>query len=358
MQQKGLLSLGAVTLLALAMACGGDKKSANPTSPSASTTTTSASDTSDTATLKVDGPTPTDPTGGERLDSMTVVVKFAAASGKYVQGANFTYRVQVLNAAGTVLETQTGTALSYTLTADLEANTTYTWRVRAELDGHVGAWQTATFKTMEQPTGYIKATEIYDPLTNGKSVGKIIGSYTWMGAQGIRLNARTSYIEYTLPQTLTAGEFSALISNLNTDEAEIKYKVLSMRQGDYDMTTNPYRFTVEKRGNGIVAWRIITSSDQADTVGSERVKRAFHESLTYFWKATWGGAFRLEIRENGYSGTTIYNFGKSYGGTYRPSPHRIYAGTPDSRSGSLTCPGMIIRQIWVSGDPRPTWANK
>ena len=55
-----------------------------------------------------------------------------------------------------------------------------------------------------------------------------------------------------------------------------------MTEGDSDITTNDRRFTIEKRGNpaGTVAWRVITSNDQIDTVGAERVVRHFDPSHT------------------------------------------------------------------------------
>ena len=74
---------------------------------------------------------------------------------------------------------------------------------------------------------------------------------------------------------------------------------------------------------------MITSNDQIDTVGRQRVQRDFSPSKTYLWKATWGGGrFNLSIREGGASGKQIYSFGKGYGGVYDPSPHYAYVGRP------------------------------
>ena len=125
----------------------------------------------------------------------------------------------------------------------------------------------------------------------------------------------------------------------------------------------PCRMTVEKRGDavGSIAWRFITSSDQIDTVGAERVGFPFDASQVYYWRAVWGfNDFRLTINEGGVDGNQIYSFGKGYSGLYDPNPHVVYIGSPQTRSGSdnQSIPDMVIRQLWVSSRPRPPFAKK
>ena len=45
---------------------------------------------------------------------------------------------------------------------------------------------------------------------------------------------------------------------------------------------------------------------------------------------------------------------------YEPNPHVIYLGAPVGRSGldGASVDNMIIRQVWVSPRPRPSFANK
>lgn len=359
MQRKVYLWIPVVALVALAAACGGDQKPASPTTPSTSTAASSTGATGDSVALKVNAPALTSPVGGARLTEAQVTLTFQAATAKYVTGETFTYRVQLMDAASTLLEEKTGTATSYKMATQFNPDTLYRWKVRAESQGMSGPWSTTeTFRSMLKPSGYIKGTEIYDPLDDGKTVGTVIGPVTWLPGQGVRLDSNNSWIVYTLSQPLTSGEMSALMTNLDTSGGEVKNKVLAMGEGDADMTTNDWRFTIEKRSNGVVAWRIITSDDQVDTVGAERVQLPFHENLVYFWKATWGGAFNLTIQEGGINGSTIYNFGKGYSGVYDPSPHNVYIGCPYSpRSGPQTNPGMVVRQFWVSSNPRPSWAQ-
>ena len=84
--------------------------------------------------------------------------------------------------------------------------------------------------------------------------------------------------------------------------------------------------------------------------------RQFDPNLTYFWEADWrDGFFRVRINEGGVAGRNIYDFGKPYGGFYRPEPHVVYLGGGPARGGpqGQTVPGMVIRQVWVSQRPRP-----
>jgi hypothetical protein len=117
----------------------------------------------------------------------------------------------------------------------------------------------------------------------------------------VRLDGLGSYIKYHLQQTLEAGEFSILATNLEYNTEGGKTKLIAMMQGDNDgdITVNDRRFTIEKRGDppGIIAWRMLTSRQQIDTVGPERVARRFNPKQTYLWTARWGGGhFNLTIK--------------------------------------------------------------
>ena len=63
--------------------------------------------------------------------------------------------------------------------------------------------------------GYIRGNEIYDPLIDGKTVGTINGPAHFIPGVGLRLDDPGSYVEYQLPDQLTGGEYSALVSNLS-----------------------------------------------------------------------------------------------------------------------------------------------
>lgn len=361
MQQKGFVWIPAIAaLVALAAACGSDSKPANPTTPSASVAADGTNAGADGTTLKVNAPALTSPIGGVRLETGEATLVFQAATGKFVQGQPYTYRVQLLSAASTLLEEKTGSALSYKMTTQFDTDTLYRWRVRAEREGMVGPWSvTETFKSMLKPSGYIKPDEIYDPLDNGKTVGTIHGDATFVPG-GLKLNNVATFVEYLLTQTVTAGEFSMIVTNLDDMGASsAKTRIMSMRDGGGDIRDNRRRFTIEKRGDGTIAWRLISSSDQIETFGSaNRLRLKFDEDVSFFFKATWGGAFNLQIFRGGIGGLKVYEMGEGYNGIYDPSPHYAFLGSPSpSLSGPLTVPGMIVRQVWLSSKPRPSWAQ-
>jgi hypothetical protein len=367
MQKKGLLCLAPIVALALAAACGGNDKQPVSPSPSASASLARGNATSDAVTLKANAPTLVSPIGGVRLTTGQVTLTFQAATAKYVTGESFSYRVQLLDASSNVLEEKTGTATSYTMSTQFATDTLYRWRARAEQSGLAGPWSaTESFRSMEKPTGYIRNDEVYDPLTDGKSVGILNGSVQFV-AEGALLPDFYSNIEYHIPQTIYRGEYSAIMTGL-TQTSGGKTKVMSMGEcpngctqfGSDNIVENDRRMTVEKRSDNTVAWRFITHDDQVDTEGAERVFVNFRKANTYFFRATWDGAFRVQIFEGGINGAKIYDFGKNYDGRdYDPLPHWAWAGAPIGRSGpdAATAPGMTIRQVWISSNPRPSWAQ-
>jgi hypothetical protein len=200
--------------------------------------------------------------------------------------------------------------------------------------------------------------EVFDPLTNGKTVGQVFGPVTFIPGVGVRLEDFSSYIQYRLPQTMVRGEFSIVITGMATNTEGDKTKVMAMSEGLDDIVTNDRRMTVEKRGDpeGIVAWRFISHEDQVDTEGAERQFVAFDPNLAYLFTATWNGVFGVRI-QRGASPTspTIYNQAKAYRGAYDPDPHYAFIGSPSGRSGitAATVPGMIVRNVWISPNPRP-----
>lgn len=353
-------------VLAVAIGCG--KHSSSPSSPSATTPVDSDS-AADGSVLKATPPTPQSPINGAKPSDMSIVLVAGNSTTKFVTGVPLTYRFEIYNSAGArvyqspaVLEGSGGKTSHEVVSADLEEDKTYQWQVRAEYLGMAGPWSARASFVAPNAGGYIRGNEVYDPLINGRSIGEVIGPVTFVPGVGAKLEGQDARIKYAFP-TLTQGEFSILATNLAANTKGGKTKMFSMAEGDADITTNRRRFTVEKRGDppGIIAWRVITSGQQIDTEGAERVFHPFREDRTYFWKATWGsGKFNLQIKDGGVNGATIYDFGKSYRGVYDPNPHFAWAGGPAGRGGSDTgsVNGVIIRQLWISSRPRPAFANK
>ena len=182
---------------------------------------------------------------------------------------------------------------------------------------------------------------------------------------GLKLLSEASFVSYQLPQTLSEGEMSALITNVSvvSNTEDPKLRVFTMREGEAAINDNLYRMSVDKRGNGAIAWRFLTGpGPYIETVGAERYVYPFHEDKTYFVQATWrGGFFNVEYREGGVDGAVIYSFGKGYGAAYTPVPHNVYIGspyTPGDRGEPSSLEDMIIRHLWVSSNTRPEFANK
>jgi len=365
---KKLMLTGIAASLAVAMACGGDKTS-SPVSPSSTGAGADTAAGPDGATLKVNGPTQVSPANGATLENFSgAALTIEKATAKFTANEEYVYRFQLLNGSTVLSEIRTR-SLSWT-PGGLSSKTTYGWRARAEQGGFVGPWSaTWTFTTPDKPEGFNRPGELYDPLTNGKTIGRTVGPVTFIDGVGAKLESLTSYIQYQLPETIAGGEISVLVTNLAYNTEGDKTKIMAMCEGPGfctstgGITTNDRRFTIEKRGNpaGTVAWRVITSNDQIDTLGSERVQRNFDTSHTYLWKATWGsGSFNLTIKDGGADGNTIYSFGKGYRGSYDPNPHMVFVGGPGGRAGadSGTVPDIIVRQLWVSRNPRPAYANQ
>lgn len=355
--------------LAIAAACG--KQPASPSSPSAMASATGTSDAVTGANLKATAPTPVSPINGQKPEAFELTLVANNATTSFTTGIPLSYRFEIYRGSTREYESPlvaagSGTT-SYTLPSDapIEGDQPYTWQVRAEYQGNVGPWSSLASFIAPTTSGYLKGAELYDPLINGKTVGTIVGPVTFIPGVGVRLDTFLSHIVYQLPEPLEDGELSALVTNVATNTEGGKTKIFSMAEGYSDLTTNPRRMTVEKRGDaptGGIAWRFLTNrGDGVDTVGAERVVREFDPAQTYFWEADWrDGFFRLRINRGGVAGQNIYDFGKPYEGFYRPEPHVVYLGGGPARGGpeSQTVPGMVIRQVWVSQRPRPAFANK
>jgi len=359
MQRKKLVVFAAAAIVAGAIACG---HSNNPASPTTSATPGGAAATSDAVTLKATAPTPLSPVNNVRLTDSAATLQIGGSSATFANGLTFQYRFQVFNAAGTlVVDSGVVSGTSWTVSATLDFDAPYTWRARAEYQGATGPWSAAaSFRTLAG--GHISGSELYDPLNNNKTVGVIHGPVVF-SSKGVTLQSLESYISYQLPVTLTAGEFSLLVTDMPANTEGGKTKLFAMGQGYSDIVTNDRRMTVEKRGNppGMIAWRFMTHDSRIETVGDERVTFDFQADHTYFWKATWGnGVFQVRVRDGGVNGETVYYGAKGYDGVYDPNPHVIYVGAPVGRSGAdgASVQGATIRQVWVSGNPRPDSANK
>jgi hypothetical protein len=356
----------AVCAVAMAVACG--KHSSQPSAPSGVDPSMVEAN-ADGSLLKATAPTLQSPVNGVKLSANEPVqLVIGNSTATFAPDVPLSYRFELTNAAGAVVEDVVveggvGSTVRRVTTA-LEGEQMYQWRARAEYQGLAGPWSARQAFISPQSEGYIRGNELYDPLINGKTVGEIHGPVQFIPGVGAKLLDWNAYISYQLPETLYEGEYSLLVTNMPANTEGDKQKVMAMAQGYSDLTTNDRRMTVEKRGDpqGTIAFRFLTHDDAAETVGSERRGYPFRADRLYLFQATWrNNFFNVHIKEDGAEGHTVYDFGKPYHGRpYDPKPHVVFVGAPVARSGSnaASIENTIYKQIWVSPNPRPAFANK
>lgn len=359
--------LGAGCLLAATVACS---NTGSPVSPNAALLGSGAAGPNG-ETLKIGAPATVSPTGGARSDIGLVLV-VGNVTGQYTTFP-VTYRYEIRNAAGTTVATGTQAAGSGSQTsiavnnASLAFDADHSWRVRAEFSGAFGPWSAAA--SFKSPAGsYINGNEVLDLLSDGKTVGQAAGSVTFVPGVGARMNDGTGYIAYPLPQNLQEGEFSFMATNVDEGNPGDKSKVMSMGEGCHDdVTDNDYRNTLEVRGSiytypGMISWRIITG-DAVEHHGritdSHRTPMSWNRNDWHFFKLFWRtGRAGYEIRRGGPDGPILdAQTHNTSGHPYRPVPHCVYVGAPATRAGIInqTHPGQTVRNVWISGNSRPSF---
>jgi hypothetical protein len=253
----------------------------------------------------------------------------------------------------------------------LQPDTTYRWRVRAELGSAVGPWSNFwTFTTPKAGGGlpsYQNPTELWDNLTDGRTIGTLVGGAQLVPGKGVYLPSFAAHVTYTLQSTLTSGSIECMIEGLSLDTNGGKTKVFSSQQGSSDITDNPYRFTIEKRGDdhpdvGKYRIRIITGNATSGFYDSDRIQpSSLNPTKAYYHKVTWGnGLVNFVVREGSSTGPQVASYAFSYQGTYRPSPHVVHIGAPIPRGGDAdaSVPGITVRYFYVSqGGAWPGVAN-
>lgn len=352
---RKVLICTAAGALAVGVACS--KSTTNPAAPT-STTQTATGANADGSTLKAPAPATISPTGGGQVtDPLTLTA--GAVSAKY-GSVPLQYRFQVRSGSTVVAESPVSSSLTYQPTG-LNPDTDYTWRVQATYQGANGPWSgDASFRT---PVGaYIHPGEVRDPLTIGKTVGEPFGvTFT---SQGASIDAQTSMIRYAVGATLTSGEFSFLATNIKNAAPGGKSKMMAMQQGTADITDNPYRFTIEKRGSGYstpgqTRYRIITGNATSRVFDSGSVNPNYDTSKWYFWQATWSpGTSRLIVRQDSETGPIIVNVSAATGSQpYAPNPMYAYVGAPVGRAGpdDASVPRIVVKNVWISANPRPAF---
>ncbi|MDQ3068120.1 MAG: hypothetical protein M3R55_00135 [Acidobacteriota bacterium] len=312
-------------------------------------------------------PTLQGPINDAQLDTFRPVLTVTNATSSE-SGAR-TYEFQISDRADflTTVVSQAGIAegggtTTFTPGADLPASAQLHWRARAQQGTIVSAWSgTGLFRT--KLGGYNRAGALFDPLTNGQTIGTRSGSTTFQGAQGLRVDNNTSWVRYQLAQTLTSGEISVEVSGLAPNHPGEKSRIFSMSDATPRLFDSPYLFNVQYRGlngnpNNAISFKLLNGGEafkfEPDITQRTAGIRALNPATVYLWTATWGSTFRLTVREGGATGPVIYDLSMPTSGTYNPVPHIVYLGATDANIESGSWPGAIYRNLWVGSGPRPS----
>jgi hypothetical protein len=177
-------------------------------------------------------------------------------------------------------------------------------------------------------------------------------------------------VTYALPQTLEAGEFSVMVTGIDEGSPGDKTKVMSMQEGFDDITTNDYRFTVEKRGRlypepGAIQFRMIVGDSSDEDFINDSFPRSvlpLSDDIWYLWRITWRTGFAdLTVQRDGPSGPVVFHREVATNGhPYRPQPHVIHLGAPVGRAGpqDASIPGAVYKNVWVGPGPRPRFPGE
>jgi hypothetical protein len=364
---RKVLLCTAAGVLATAVACS--KTTTNPTSPSTAAPADNGA-APDGSTLKATTPAIVSPSGGTQVTD-PIVLTASKATGKFGDiSPSYQFQVRsgstVIYDSGVIGGAGAGSNVTTTVpSAAVNPDTDYTWRVRASFQGQNGSWSAdGTFKS---PVGaFLRNGQLRDPLTIGRTVGTPIGNVTF-NSEGATINDQSSRIAYVMDQTVSAGEFSMLIKNIKSAAPGDKSKIMSIQQGFDDITTNAYRFTVEKRGSsypepGATTCRIITgSSDPAAgrIFDCGRTTINYDTTHWYLWQAVWStGVLRITVTDTDNGNKVVYNNQIGTGSrAYAPNPMVAYVGAPVGRAGEIdaSVPRITVKNVWLGAGGRPTF---
>ena len=239
---------------------------------------------------------------------------------------------------------------AWAVSRPLQGTTRYWWRARVKQGSNTGPWSTPTrFKSRIE--GFNRPGELFNPLTNGSTVGTLIDS-TLLPGQGVRLDSLGSRVTYNLPQNLPEGEISVLATGLNSNSAGDSTKLFNMQHGSTDMTTNPCRATIEKRDHGTVTFRFIAGDVDARADGT-REDYVFNPALLFLLHVLLGqrlstASSSSNLPRKGAPSTTN---GDSSSGTYPPTPQISPSRSPTRPGRHQHRPQCLARSSAMSGFP-------
>jgi hypothetical protein len=344
------LSVGLALMLGLSMACG-------KSSPAAPTPATAAA----TAAPSIAAPIPRNPIGGEPLDTDTLkpslTVNNAAVTGA-VGTVTYEFEVSELDTfpADSRTSTEKGVAqgtdsTSWTPPSNLIANVKYNWHARATA-ANIAAptdWsKTETFVTKNVGFFDRNTPNIYDPLTNGETVGSRIGGH-FVTSEGWQADSYSDGINYDI-STCNDCTVEFDVTNFGNgigNPADLKWFSMSdaadMGAGFFTFRDSPWKMHLEQRGDGDgtgmkLIWRNgcngCGDGDPGDHTQINPPNKVggpdWRDTKVFHFKFTWTpNRFSIVVSEvvNGQQVNAKEWFAGSFnGGSYAPPNHRISLG--------------------------------
>jgi hypothetical protein len=221
-----------------------------------------------------------------------------------------------------------GGTTRWRVTEPLEADTKYYWRAAARTSAGSGPYSAVSeFRVREpfradRPTGSLV---VFDPLTNGSSVGEVMGGSFVEG--GWQPQSNVDCLRYQVP-TLEDGRFEFTTTNLSTpNPAPGKRHLISMWDPDKgEFRENPFRVSLSKLDRSTVAFddvrlRWISRGEEHNTGISFF---DFEPQLVYEWEMVWGdvpGGENVKVFLDG-----IQILERNYSKPYHPKVHWIELG--------------------------------
>jgi hypothetical protein len=330
MHRAATVLLFALPLIgALILSCGDDD------TPSGPSTITSA-------------PSAVSPASGSTVEDRQPTLTVSNVS---VTGAPPTYHFQVAtdSAFASIVTQQEGIAqggsqTSWQVNNPLQ-NGTFFWRARAQSGAGAGPFSTGT-ELRVNAAGFdtdtpINGLLVYDPLTNGRTVGERGGGE--FTPQGWQVKTRSDYIRYAVP-TLEAGFVEWDNSNMEDEVPDKQWMLFGMwdpTRGEY--RENAYRVNLQKLDGGHespyfrVRW--ISNGEQYDFGNDFDAWNLFE---TYTIRVEWGPGIGSQIVRVYLDGVLQYS--QTYVNIYRPATHWIEMGIKDRKESII---GVIYSNVKI-----------
>ena len=288
------------------------------------------------SSINISAPTVQTPASGEGVSSQQPTLTVGNAQG----ASNLTYRFEVASDSGFAAIVVIGSDISagssgstsWQVSQPLDLGGKFYWRARASVAGTTGPFSSVADFTIA--AGFasqtpVNQTYIFDPLTNGSSVGEVGGGVFndlgWMATDA------KSYIRYEVP-TIISGFVEFQVSGLmrlNPAPTPLKRNLLIMwdpTAGSY--TQNPFRVHIAKFDERLVRrWHMRfrwLSQGQERNIGINLFD--WNPDQTYTFRLEWG-AFPEENSQRArvlLDGREIMV--RNYDPIYRPNVHWIELG--------------------------------